>query len=101
MQPRTLIEALELAYADKLRAIYDVIGGNNPPRPGRKDQLVPAINRILFGRVIVPAEWDCLTNRLQASRLRPALALSGQCPNLFRRVVGVRDLDASRHGFLL
>ena len=59
MQPRTLLLALELAYADKLRAIYDVLGGNNPTRPNRKDELVPAINRILLARV--KAEWNSLT----------------------------------------
>ncbi|MDE0698070.1 MAG: helicase-associated domain-containing protein [Boseongicola sp.] len=59
MQPRTLLEALELHYADKLRAIYDELGGRNPARPARKDQLVPAINRILLGRV--KAEWNSLT----------------------------------------
>ena len=59
MQPSTLLEALELHYADKLRAIYDELGGRNPPRPARKDQLVPAINRILLGRV--KAEWNSLT----------------------------------------
>ncbi len=59
MQPHTLLEALELAYADKLRAIYDVLGGKNPTRPARKDQIVPAINRILLDRV--KAEWNSLT----------------------------------------
>ena len=59
MQPRTLLEALEAAYADKLRTIYDVIGGDNPKRPARKDQLVHAINQILLGRV--KAEWNSLT----------------------------------------
>ena len=59
MQPRTLLEALELAYADKLRAIYDELGGSNKPRPARKDQLVSAINRILLDRI--EAEWNRLT----------------------------------------
>ena len=59
MQPRTLLEALELAYADKLRAIYDELGGSNKPRPARKDQLVSAINRILLDRI--ESEWNRLT----------------------------------------
>ncbi len=59
MQHPTLLEALELAYADKLRAIYDVLGGNIPVRPARKDQLVPAINRIVLDRV--KDEWNSLT----------------------------------------
>ncbi len=59
MQPRTLLEALEFSYAGKLRAIYDELGGNNGPRPARKDQLVSAINRILLNRV--EAEWNRLT----------------------------------------
>ena len=58
MQPRTLLEALELAYADKLRAIYDVLGGDKASRPARKDQLVRAINRILLSRV--RDEWNGL-----------------------------------------
>ena len=59
MQPRTLLEALEFSFVNKLRAIYDVLGGNNEPRPARKDQLVSAINRILLTRV--EAEWNSLT----------------------------------------
>lgn len=59
MQPHTLLEALELSFAGKLRAIYDELGGNNRPRPTRKDQLVSAINRILLSRV--EAEWNRLT----------------------------------------
>ncbi|MCY3876797.1 MAG: hypothetical protein OXF88_21205, partial [Rhodobacteraceae bacterium] len=58
MQARTLLEALELAYADKLRAIYDVLGGDKASRPARKDQLVRAINRILLSRV--RDEWNGL-----------------------------------------
>ena len=60
MQSRTLLEALELAYADKLRAIYDVLGGDNPARPARKVQLVRSINRILLSRV--RDEWNGLRN---------------------------------------
>ena len=59
MQPRTLLEALELSFTGKLRAIYDVLDGNNKPRPARKDQLVSAINRILLNRV--EAEWNSLS----------------------------------------
>ena len=59
MQPRTLLEALELSFVRKLRAIYDVLGGNNGQKPTRKDQLVSEINRILLGRV--KAEWHSLT----------------------------------------
>ena len=59
MQPRTLLEALELTFADKLRAIYNVLDGNNNPRPARKDELVSAINRILLNKV--EAEWKSLT----------------------------------------
>ncbi len=58
MQSRTLLEALELAYVDKLRAIYDVLEGGKASRPARKDQLVRAINRILLSRV--RDEWNGL-----------------------------------------
>lgn len=58
MQSRTLLEALELAYVDKLRAIYDVIGGDKASRPARKEQLVRSINRILLSRV--RDEWNGL-----------------------------------------
>lgn len=58
MQARTLLEALELAYVEKLRAIYDVLGGDKESRPARKDLLVRAINRILLSRV--RDEWNGL-----------------------------------------
>ncbi len=58
MQSRTLLEALELAYVDKLRAIYDVIGGDKASRPASKEQLVRSINRILLSRV--REEWNGL-----------------------------------------
>ncbi len=61
MQHPTLLEALELAYADKLRAIYDLFGDRHPNRPTRKDQLVPTINRIVMGGV--KKQWSSLSKQ--------------------------------------